>query len=79
MQVFSSQVRIDLDFDCNTVFSVLAHGIGRIFCFIFKSIITCIEGKTAVLALSPFACQVHTSPSMEGSSIIAVALTTNRL
>lgn len=68
-----------LGFCYNIVFTVLAHGMGRIYCFIFKSIITCTEDKTAVLALSPFTCQVHTSPSREGSSITAVPLTTNRL
>lgn len=69
----SSKIRIYLGFDCNAVFTVLAHGMGRMFHFILEFIITCTEGKTAVLTLSPFSRQVQTSPSMEGNSITAVS------
>lgn len=57
----------------------LAHGMGRIFCFILKLITICTKGKTAGLTLSPFSCQVHTPSSMEGNSITAVPLKTKRL
>lgn len=59
------------------VFSVQAHGMGRISCFILKFITTCTEGKAVVLAVPSFSCQVHTALSMEANSITAVPLTTD--